>query len=124
MGKKVFKIQGTTALIKALDKRADMDLVFRTVQMNTAEMQKAAIRNAPVDTSDLKKDIKISVTVTKDGIVGRVASEIEYAPYQEYGTRFQEGTPHISPAYHDQKYKFIRDMKRLGKIKAIHWKKK
>ena len=45
----------------------------------------------------------------------RVKSEAEYAPYQEYGTRYQPGKPHIRPAYNKQKKRFVRDMRRLMK---------
>ena len=41
----------------------------------------------PVDTGRLRSSITPSVTTTKDSIRGIVGSNVEYAPYQEFGTR-------------------------------------
>ncbi|MFU2205248.1 HK97-gp10 family putative phage morphogenesis protein [Streptococcus pluranimalium] len=48
---------------------------------------------APVDTSFLKK----SITSSYQGMEAHITSGAGYAGYQEYGTRFQPGTPHIRP---------------------------
>lgn len=106
---KSFEIVGAEALIKKLKKNATLDDVKNTIKNNTSEMHETAQRNAPVATGDLREDIKIKV----EDFEGRVASTIEYAPYQEWGTRFQEGTPHVGPAFHQQKQRFLDDMKRL-----------
>lgn len=48
---------------------------------------------APVDTSFLKRSIK----TTYRGMEAHITSGAGYASYQEYGTRFQPGKPHIRP---------------------------
>ena len=42
-----------------------------------------------------------------------VTGDAEYDPYQEYGTRYQAGTPHLRPALYNTEDKFIADMNRL-----------
>jgi hypothetical protein len=36
----------------------------------------------------------------RSGVTLEVGSRLEYAPYQELGTRHQAGTPHLVPAVH------------------------
>lgn len=107
------RISGADQLIGKLKKNANPDDVKNTVKLNGSEMQKAAQRYAPVDTTYLKRNIKYHSE--DDGFTARVESEAEYAAYQEHGTRYQSGTPHIRPAFHEQKIKFKRDMSRLMK---------
>lgn len=107
------EIRGTGKLIGALKKRTNLNDVKKTVILNASEMQRKAQRYAPVDTGNLKRNINM---YQKDGgFTGEVRSEAEYAPYQEYGTRFQPGKAHIRPAFHEQKTKYINDLKRLMK---------
>lgn len=107
------EIRGADALIGALKKKATLNDVKDVVRLNTSEMQRSAQRYAPVDTGNLKRHIKQDVL--DSGFTGKVASTADYAAYQEFGTRYQTGTPHIRPAFHEQKEKFKKDMKRLMK---------
>lgn len=107
------KIRGAGQLKSALKKNASLDDVKNTVRLNGSEMHSSAMKYSPVDTGFLRRNIKYS---TEDsGFTARVASEAEYAPYQEYGTRYQAGTPHVRPAFNKQNSKFLKDMKRLMK---------
>ena len=108
-----FQVTGTEKLIGALKENADLDLVKKTIRLNATEMQKKAMRKAPVRTGDLRRAIKLRMA--DGGFTALVRSEIEYAPYQEYGTRFMTGTPHIRPAFHEQSKQFKKDMSRLMK---------
>lgn len=107
------RLRGSKELIGKLKRNANLNDVKQVVVMNTTEMHRKAQRNAPVDSGNLKRNIRYYQE--NGGFTGKVASEAEYAPYQEYGTRFQAGTPHVRPAFHKQKSKFINDMKRLMK---------
>lgn len=113
MAKGSIDVRGIKELAKGLKERADLRDVKRVVQMNGAEMHRAIVGNAPSDTGHLKRSIRIYIE--DDGFTAKVASEAEYAPYQEYGTRFQSGTPHVRPGYHQQRNVFLSDMKRLMK---------
>lgn len=107
------KISGADLLIGKLKKNANLDDVKNTVKLSGSEMHKAAQRYAPVDTGYLRRNIKYHAE--DNGLTARVKSEAEYAAYQEYGTRYQSGTPHVRPAYYNQKDQFLKDMKRLMK---------
>ena len=107
------KIRGAGQLKSALKKNASLDDVKNTVKLNGSEMHSSAMKYSPVDSGFVRRNIKYN---TEDsGFTARVASEAEYAPYQEYGTRYQAGTPHVRPAFNKQNSKFLKDMKRLMK---------
>ena len=107
------ELRGTVQLKNALRKNASLDDVKNTVKLNGSEMHSSAMKYSPVDTGFLRRNIKYN---TEDsGFTARVASEAEYAPYQEYGTRYQSGTPHIRPSFHEQSPRFKKDMERLMK---------
>lgn len=40
----------------------------------------------------------MEVTRVGSEIIGRIGSKVEYAIYQEYGTKFQPGKPYLRPA--------------------------
>lgn len=106
------RIVGTTTLIADLEKIIiKASKINQVVEKNTAEMQRTAKSVAPVDTGLLKRSISKTVT----GSTGKVKSEVDYAIYQEYGTRFQPGTPHIRPAFNKQKDIFVEDLENLIK---------
>jgi len=71
------QFKGTDALIGALKEKATMDDVKNVVRMNTAELQKKAMRAAPVDTGTLKRYIMISTH--DNGLSGRVKPLVRYA---------------------------------------------
>lgn len=113
MSKGTISIRGTGPLVKQLKKNANLNNVKRIVAMNGSEMQGKANAAAPHDTGNLKRNIKLS---TEDGgFTAKVVSAAEYAAYQEYGTRYQSGTPHIRPAFNAQRLQFINDLKRITK---------
>ena len=88
------------------------------VAKNGAEMQQKTQEYAPVDTGYLKRNI--SLTIGDSGNSATVESKTgegkeNYAFYQEFGTRYQPGTPHVKPAFDQQKEKFKEDFKRMVK---------
>lgn len=105
------KLIGFEKLEAKLTKNMDLSKVKATVKKNGAEMQKKAMKEAPVLTHHLQKSIMLEIT--DGGMTAEVESTAEYAAYQEYGTRFMKGKPHIRPAFEEQKEKFKVDMKEL-----------
>lgn len=105
------RITGSDELAKKLRKFKKMGEAKNVVAKNTAEMQEKAKKFAPVDTGHLRRSIKMEIKAS--GHVGEVTSGAEYAIYQEYGTRYQNGTPHMRPAFNEQNPKFIKDLKNL-----------
>lgn len=107
------KIRGADVLIGKLKENANMDDVKNAVKLNGSEMHKAAQRYAPVDTGYLRRNI--NYYSEDNGFTARVKSGAEYAGYQEFGTRYQPGTPHVRPAFHNQENQFKKDIQRLMK---------
>ena len=105
------KLIGFEKLEAKLTKNMDMSAVKTVVKKNGAEMQKKAMKEAPVLTHHLQKSIMLEIT--DGGMTAEVESTAEYAAYQEYGTRFMKGKPHIRPAFDEQKGKFKSDFGKL-----------
>lgn len=77
------------------------------IKNNTEKLKTSAKAKAPVDTGFLQKSI---TSEYPSELEGKVADEASYAGYQEYGTRFQPGTPHIRPALKEVEPQFKKDM--------------
>lgn len=105
------KLIGFEKLEAKLTKNLDLSKVKATVKKNGAQLQKKAQKEAPIDSGHLH-DV-IFLEITDGGMTAEVESTAEYAAYQEYGTRFMKGKPHIRPAFDEQKGKFKSD---LGKL--------
>lgn len=105
------KLLGVEKLEKKLKKNLSLDDVKLVVKTHGAQMQLGAQRRAPVKTGFLKRHIMLDLT--SDGMTARVTSQAPYAAAQEYGTRYQSGTPHVGPAYRAQAILFEKDMRRL-----------
>ena len=82
------------------------------VLKNNGERGKAvAKRKAPVDTSFLKNHI----TTTYQGMEAHIHAEAGYSGYQEYGTRYQPGTPFMRPMIQGVQPLFQEDMTNVMK---------
>lgn len=106
-------IKGMEPLIAKLEKGLKIEPVKEVVKMNGAELHKRAQRSAPVDTGHLKRSIVISMG--ENGLKAEVKPTADYAPYVEFGTRFQTAQPFMRPSYQKQREKFLADLKRLVK---------
>lgn len=82
------------------------------VLKNNGERGKAvAKRKAPVDTSFLKNHI----TTTYQGMEAHIHAEAGYSGYQEYGTRYQPGTPFMRPMIQEVQPLFQEDVTNVMK---------
>lgn len=67
------------------------------------EVQREAVRLAPIDLGGLKGSIKFKVDIAKSQV--RVGTNLEYAPYQEFGTVKMKAQPYLRPALdHNRKF--------------------
>ena len=107
------EIRGVVEMQKGLKKMATMDDVKQAIRVNTTEMHQKASRKVAVDTGHLRRSI--TTEFSDGGLTGRVYTDVEYAIYQEYGTRFQSGTPFMRPSLYEQRPMFYKDMERLLK---------
>ena len=103
----VLEVEGLKELQEALKKYPDEwnRLAKETMIYGTAPIVSRARELAPFDTGRLSASIGAAtgegiMEVTRVGseIIGRIGSKVEYAPYQEYGTRFQPGKSYLRPA--------------------------
>lgn len=100
------ELQAAFAEYKRAEARAE-----RAVMKAGAQVQASAMRHAPVDTGHLKR----SITLDAGGLTATVTSGADYAGFQEFGTRFQPGTPHIRPAVEEVSDKFRVDIEAVIK---------
>lgn len=78
----------------------------KVVKNNTEELQKQAKSYAPVDTGFLRNNI----VSRYEGMSGIVHSQSAYSGFQEFGTRYQSGTPFMRPALNFIYPKYQKDM--------------
>ena len=109
----MIEIRSSGNLAKRLNELANLKDVQNTVRVNTTEMHRKATRYVLVDTGHLKRSI--TVDFTDGGLTGRVYTDVEYAMYVEYSTRYMAGKPFMRPAFYEQRVKFMQDMSRLLK---------
>ena len=97
------EIQGLEKVIAKLDSVGDGDGMKRAVQKACALVERAAVEKAPKDSGVLRRSIKSKVEGGNNEIVGTVFTELEYAPYIEFGTGlFAEESGRSTPwAYED-----------------------
>lgn len=65
---------------------------------------------APVDTGLLRNSIQTTIDSPTKATVG---TNVEYAPYQEFGTRHQKGTPFLTPAADDEQKDFEKNVREI-----------
>ena len=71
-------------------------------------VQRSAKKNAPVDTGRLRASITPDI-VTRDTVVkGLVGSNVEYAGFQEFGTRFMKGKHYLQRALNENASRIAR----------------
>ena len=100
-----------TMAIRGASQKA-MEQSSQVIRNNTERLKASAKAKAPVDTGFLKNHITSSYP---NRLEGHVKSEAAYSGYQEYGTRFQTGTPHIRPALQEIEPQFKQDMNNVFK---------
>ncbi len=105
------KMVGVKELKRKLTGSVQMKAVKNVVQCNGAELQTKAQRNAPVDTGNLKRSIRLEIR--DNGLTAETEATADYAPYVEWGTRFMKAQPFIRPAFNSQKERFKSDIDRL-----------
>lgn len=87
----------------------------RALEIMGGKAESYAKQLAPVDTGNLRNSITHQQV---DGNTEIIATNVEYAPFQEFGTRYIKAHPFLRPAAenHGPEYKAIWEGE-LGKIK-------
>ena len=102
------ELKGDLELLAVLDKSNSQirNATMKALRNNTEKTMQQAKKNAPVDTGFLKNNI---VTRYED-MSGIIHSQATYSFYQEFGTRYQTGTPFMRPALMFIYPQFRKDM--------------
>jgi HK97 gp10 family phage protein len=86
------------------------EAVRTIVQETIFAIETTAKIRVAVDTGALRASIISEMT---DETAGQVATNIEYAPYQEYGTSKMAATPYMTPAAENERRHFMNKMSDL-----------
>ena len=76
----------------------------KELQLTALEIERDAKLKAPVDTGMLRA----SITSTGSGSEYEIGTNLEYAPFVEYGTRYMAAQPFLFPAFE----KGVKDLKK------------
>lgn len=81
---------------------------------NTAfKIEASAKRAAPVDTGRLRGSITTKFKSSNTNPEAEVGTNVEYAPYVEYGTIKMAGKPFLNPAYDKHLEEFENEVSRI-----------
>ena len=99
-------------LSKALDniEKYSQDVQKRVaveIAKSTLRVESNAKRFAPVDTGRLRASIASNIKPDR----GEVGTNVEYAPFMEFGTYKSAGKPFLFPAWNMERSKFIASLK-------------
>ena len=105
------KLEGDLALMIALEKsnREIRSTAWKALKNNTENGMKQAKKYAPVDTGFLKNNI-VAITSDWPNMTTKIHSQSAYSGFQEFGTRYQSGTPFMRPALMFIYPQFRKDM--------------
>lgn len=80
-------------LLNGPDGDVAKDILRRTIQV-----ERAAKQLCPVDTGRLRSSVTHELDRDGQGIVGVVGTDVDYAPYVEFGTSRASAQPFLRPA--------------------------
>lgn len=83
---------------RALDQLLRSSEVGRELQRRAIRVEGGAKRLCPVDTGRLRASITNALEQDEQGLVAKVGSDVEYAPFIELGTSRMRAQPYLRPA--------------------------
>lgn len=92
--------------------------VVASVQAACDLIEQTAKIYCPVDTGRLRDSIHTTIDESGKTVVGTVSTDVEYAPYQEFGTYKMAAHPFLRPAY-DESKPVIRELFRSNLATSI-----
>jgi HK97 gp10 family phage protein len=85
--------------------------VIQATKKNTYLMEREAKIAAPYLTGHLKRSLRSSFHDA--GMTGQVATNVEYAPYLEFGTRYMHPRPYLVPAFTIARAAYLHDLRSI-----------
>lgn len=84
--------------------------VSKLIKDTLYSIERDAKKSCPVDTGRLKGSITTNIISTYSGEVG---TNVEYAEYVEYGTRYQKAQPFFEPAVKKNEEIFEKELDKI-----------
>lgn len=81
--------------------------VRAVVDKTVMDAKAVALQRVPVDTGRLKNSISTEVSESGDSVEGVLYTDVEYGPYQEFGTRRMSAQPFFRPAFESVRPGFL-----------------
>ena len=114
MARLAVSVTGIKALRRDFERLANKNrkAAQRLVAKNAIDIQRGAKRRdrVPVDIGRLRSSIEVDIK--PDKLNAEVGTNVEYAPFVEFGTRHMRAQPYLGPAFEDGVESFMRDLKR------------
>jgi HK97 gp10 family phage protein len=106
------RVEGMPALRRALltITQEGRRTVQREVMRSALKVQAGAKVRCPVDTGRLRNSI--AVEIQDEGLSALVGTNVEYAPFVEFGTSRQRPQPYLFPAYEEEHPQFVERLRR------------
>lgn len=83
------------------------DAVFGAVQQSTLIVQRDAKINSPVKTGALRASIIPSISSSGSTVIGIVGTNIFYAGFQEFGTKYIKARRYLGRALEDNRDRIV-----------------
>nr|WP_307776348.1 HK97-gp10 family putative phage morphogenesis protein [uncultured Cetobacterium sp.] len=84
--------------------------VSKLIKNTLHNIERDAKKSCPVDTGRLRGSITTNIISTYSGEVG---TNVEYAGWVEYGTRYQSAQPYFEPAVEKNEDKFNEELDKI-----------
>lgn len=107
------RFDGITDVINHVINAQKLDDIKKIVRQYIAEMSRISARTVPVKTGFLKRSLVVEIR--DNGMTGVLNYYAEYAPYQEYGTRWISGKFYLKRGFDGVVSNFINDIERVMK---------
>jgi HK97 gp10 family phage protein len=85
--------QALNELLHGPDGGVAKDILRRTIQV-----ERAAKQLCPVDTGRLRSSVTHELDQDAQGVVGIIGTDVDYAPFVEFGTSRASAQPFLRPA--------------------------
>ncbi|BCJ86454.1 HK97-gp10 family putative phage morphogenesis protein [Effusibacillus dendaii] len=107
------EVDGLQQLFSGLDRLSDemRDAIWKQIKQSAKELRKDAQSRAPARADQrLKKSIRVQYD--EDALEAVIGPKVFYAHFLEFGTVQQPAQPYMTPAFENQKSKYLDALKR------------
>lgn len=87
--------------------------VLKATRDTGDRIQKRAKKDAPVETGELRRSIKVVKSRSRQVISVEIVADSDHAIFQEYGTTRNRAQPFMRPALHAEIPAFLEDLNEI-----------